>query len=455
MEALLGQGGMGRVYAAEDLHLRRQCALKVLQRRRTDGRAVVDRFIREAQVIATFDHEHIVKIYSFAPDPAGEVFFAMELLTGEDLEARLRDEGRRPVLWRDVCAWGVQIARALAVVHDAGFVHRDLKPGNIFLARDHNGAEVIKLLDFGIVRPADSDLTGAGGFLGTMDYMSPEQIKAWPLDGRADIYSFGVLLYRALAGHLPFCGEPAQLVFQHIHDIPPSLVGAGREIPASLAAIVAHCLCKSSDDRFQSMRDVQSSLLAVLQDATSPLAVRPGVWCDGATPDGVVVPRHDLPRAPHLPIGEYRSTDAEPLRPRGGLRTLLTSIDWSTDTFKRVEGGTIVLIFVFIASVDFLFNMIFASFLDFSVMSYVRMPIVVGILCRSEVARVAALISGLFAVLGSVPVVLLFPLLLATTPELTFEVFRAILNLGIGSFILIFFNSPKAQRWTSPQQALL
>lgn len=88
-------------------------------------------------------------------------------------------------------------------------------------------------------------------------------------------------------------------------------------------------------------------------------------------------------------------------------------------------------------------------------MSYVRMPIVVGILCRSEVARVAALISGLFGVLGSVPVVLLFPLLLATTPELTLEVFRAILNLGIGSFILIFFNSPKAQRWTSPQQALL
>lgn len=446
---------MGRVYAAEDLHLSRKCALKILQRKPTDERAVVDRFIREAKVIARFDHENIVKIYSYGPDPTGEVFFAMELLTGEDLEARLRDKERRPVLWREVCAWGAQIARALAVVHDAGFVHRDLKPGNIFLARDPDGAEVIKLLDFGIVRPVDSGLTGAGGLLGTLDYISPEQIHAWPLDGRADIYSFGVLLYRALTGRLPFYGEPVQLVSMHICETPPSLADAGLEIPASLAAIVEHCLCKSRDDRFQSMRDVERSLLVVLHDATSPLVVRPGVRYDATTPDGAVMPRREVPGSPLPRLVEHRSTDEDPSRPRRGLRDLLSSIDWSTETFKRVDGGTIVLIFVFIASVEFLFSVFFASILGFDVMSYVRMAIVVGILCRSEVARVAALIAGMLAVLKSIPLLLVLPFFLPSKPDVAFKLLSAILNLGVGSFTLIFFNSPKVQHWTSHRQGRL
>lgn len=271
---LLGKGGMGRVYLAEERLLRRHCAVKLLPHEHTENATNVERFLREAQVIARVRHENIVEIYSFGQDPDGEVFYVMELLSGEDLEARLKDPARGLPDWHELCRWGVQICRALAAVHDAGFVHRDLKPGNLFLTRRSDGSALIKLLDFGIARPVESQLTGTGAFLGTMPYMSPEQVQALPLDGRSDIYALGILLYRAIAGRPPFRGDPVQVIQQHVHAPPPALLplAQGRSLPAALIDLIDRCLRKSREERFQSMREVEATLSALLAEQSPRLA---------------------------------------------------------------------------------------------------------------------------------------------------------------------------------------
>jgi serine/threonine protein kinase len=304
----LGRGGMGLVYVAEDVQLRRRCALKVLRPEFTEDPDNVERFLREAQAIARLSHEHIVNIFSLGRDPSGAVFFAMELLAGEDLEARLRDAAR-PTRWREVCEWSVQIARAVAAVHEAGLVHRDLKPGNIFLSRRRDGSEFVKLLDFGIVRPEDSEMTSTGATLGTPHYMSPEQVRARPLDRRSDIYSFGVLLFRALTGRLPFRGEPFQVAIMHVEATAPRPgdVAPERDIPDVLGDIVLRALLKDPAERFQSMEDMEAALRAVLQSipADVPLVPAPAasstslsLTSQPATPAPTLAPQPVLPAPP-------------------------------------------------------------------------------------------------------------------------------------------------------------
>ncbi|HEY0138411.1 MAG TPA: serine/threonine-protein kinase, partial [Nannocystis sp.] len=156
----LGHGGMGNVYLAEETRLRRRCALKILHPQLAQERTYVERFLREAQMIAQLEHANIVDIYAYGEEPSGIVWFAMELLTGEDLDARLKARAERPFGTHEACAWAVQIARAVGVVHQAGLIHRDLKTSNVFLARRRDGEEIVKLLDFGIARPEEgSELT--------------------------------------------------------------------------------------------------------------------------------------------------------------------------------------------------------------------------------------------------------------------------------------------------------
>jgi len=283
VDALLGRGGMANVYAAEELRLCRPCALKVLRPDLAADRENVDRFLREARTIARLRSRHIVEIHSFGDDPTGTVYFAMELLEGEDLEARLRDRKARPVPWQAVCEWGVQIARAVAGVHAAGLIHRDLKPGNIFLAR-RDGEVVVKLLDFGIVRPEHgSELTSTGTMLGTPHYMSPEQIQTQAMDRRSDIYSFGALLFKALTGRFVFRGEAIQVAMSHVQTDPPppSSVAEWMQIPPALDALVLRCLAKRPTDRFQTMEELDQALQQLLRNApeTALIAIpgfRPG-----------------------------------------------------------------------------------------------------------------------------------------------------------------------------------
>jgi hypothetical protein len=263
----LGGGGMGDVYLAEDVQLRRRCALKVLHAEFARDPAHVDRFLREATTMARFSHPNIVGIFAYGKDPLG-VYFAMELLEGEDLDARVKARGERPYSLAECCAWAIEVARAVAVVHAAKLVHRDLKASNIFLARQGDQV-VVKLLDFGIARPIEgSELTRTGVALGTPSYMAPEQILNSPLDHRADVYSFGVLLFKLLTGRVPFTGEAIQVTMQHCMVTPPapSTVAPDAAIPPSLDAIVLKAMAKQAGERHDSMAALEQALLAVVAE---------------------------------------------------------------------------------------------------------------------------------------------------------------------------------------------
>ena len=269
---LIGRGGMGNVYLAEETRLKRRCALKVLNAQLSEDRTHVERFLREARTMAQLSHTNIVNIHSFGEDPAG-AFFVMELLTGEDLDNRLKGRAERPVTLEDSYAWAIQIARAVGVVHKAKLIHRDLKTSNVFLAQQ-DGEEIVKLLDFGIARPVgNSELTKTGVALGTPSYMSPEQILNSNVDHRSDIYSFGVLLFKLFTGRLPFAGEPIQVTMQHCMTPPPrpSEVAPEANISPALEALILRAMAKTADERFQSMLEVEHALLAAFRnDASEP-----------------------------------------------------------------------------------------------------------------------------------------------------------------------------------------
>jgi len=264
IERLLGEGGMGRVYVADETRLRRRCALKVLLPELSKDKDCVERFLREAQSIAQIHHENVVDIYHLGEDPSsGVVFFAMELLQGEDLETRLLDRAARPVLWDHVCHWIAQAAGAVGAVHQAGMIHRDLKPSNIFIARRRDGRDRVKLLDFGIAKAVNrAALTGAGAALGTPYYMSPEQILALPLDQRSDIYSLGTVFFEALAGRMVFQGEPLQVAMQHCNMPAPRVRDHAPEpIPPEVDELVHRMLAKEPSARPQTMEEIEDLLL--------------------------------------------------------------------------------------------------------------------------------------------------------------------------------------------------
>lgn len=271
---LIGRGGMGNVYLAEETRLKRRCALKVLNAQLSEDRTHVERFLREARTMAQLSHSNIVNIHSFGEDPAG-AFFVMELLTGEDLDNRLKGRAERPITLEDSYAWAIQIARAVGVVHKAKLIHRDLKTSNVFLAQQ-DGEEIVKLLDFGIARPVgNSELTKTGVALGTPSYMSPEQILNSNVDHRSDIYSFGVLLFKLFTGRLPFAGEPIQVTMQHCMTPPPrpSEVAPEANISPALESLILRAMAKTADERFQSMLEIEHALVAAFRDDGSEAAV--------------------------------------------------------------------------------------------------------------------------------------------------------------------------------------
>src|SRR5262249_53059125 len=200
---LLGAGGMGLVFEAQDPDLRRPVALKVMRPEVAARAEARQRFLREARTAAALNHDHVLPIYQVG-EANGVPLIAMPLLAGEALEARLRREGRLPVA--EVLRIGRETAEGLAAAHAAGLVHRDLKPSNLWL--EAPGGRV-KVLDFGLARPLQTDvhLTASGVVVGTPGYMSPEQADGEPLDGRSDLFSLGCVLYRAATGVSPFQGK--------------------------------------------------------------------------------------------------------------------------------------------------------------------------------------------------------------------------------------------------------
>lgn len=338
IDRMLGEGGMGRVYVAEELRLRRRCAVKVLLPEVMADPANLERFLREAQAIAQLRHDNIVDVYHLGEDQErGVVFFAMELLEGEDLETRLLARRQRPVSWVDVARWGAEIAGAMAAVHAAGLVHRDLKPSNIFLVARRDGREQVKLLDFGIaklVHYAEGDLgvartvqhmalTSTGAAIGTPYYMSPEQLLGENLDGRTDVYSLGVVLYEALSDRLPFGGEPMQVAMQHCNVDPPSLssLGFAGSIPAELEVLVMKMLAKEREGRPQTMDEVEAALLAILPagTATTRPPLEPGPKPTPSMSPTLVFNGAKLVRAPRAPA-------RPPPRPRSRAVPVLVGV---------------------------------------------------------------------------------------------------------------------------------
>ncbi len=262
----IGRGGMAVVYSAEDLRLQRLVALKVLPPDLAFRSDVRERFVREAQTAARLNHPHIVPIYA-VHEQSGMVCFAMGLVTGESVGARLQRDPRPPVEF--IAALLEQTADALAYAHACGVVHRDVKPDNILLDRDSGRAMVT---DFGIARAAESGsrLTQTGVAVGTPAFMSPEQATGdRDVDGRSDLYSLGVVGYLLLAGRLPFeaTTTPAMLV-KHVSETPPPILSVRPDAPGSLVGILERCLAKRPADRWDSALVMRDALRRVQRDGS-------------------------------------------------------------------------------------------------------------------------------------------------------------------------------------------
>jgi serine/threonine protein kinase len=258
---VLGVGAMGIVFRAEHAQLKRAVALKVMKPSLAAYPDFHRRFLREAQLAAAVDHEHVVTIYEVGED-RGMPFLAMKLLQGETLEDRLERLGGR-LTTEEVLRIGREIGEGLAAAHERGLIHRDIKPANVWL---EEGRDRVKIVDFGLARGAGADahFTQAGAVIGTPSYMAPEQANGEEVDSRCDLFSLGAVLYRAGTGRLPFEGKDTLTVLAALasktpeapHRIAPGL-------PRPLSSLVMRLLTKDRDDRPQTAREIVDEIEAI------------------------------------------------------------------------------------------------------------------------------------------------------------------------------------------------
>jgi len=283
--ALVGEGGMGAVYRAEHIRMGKALALKILRGDFAREPGAVDRFLAEARIVSRLSHPHTIAVFDFGEiDAAGSGFYlAMEFVPGKDLATLLEESG--PLAEHRVAEIGQQVLGSLAEAHDAGIVHRDVKPGNVMLMQTRSGEDWVKVLDFGIAKlrhgPADREgrgapaasasTTGVGAIVGTPNYVAPEQARAGAVDARADLYAVGCLLYELVAGRPPFVAPSAMaVVAAHLHDEPPPLdrvAGVSRRF----AEVIHRALAKKPEDRFTSADAMREALAAIAE----PTGARP------------------------------------------------------------------------------------------------------------------------------------------------------------------------------------
>jgi len=327
----LGEGGMGAVYLAEHVTIKKICAIKVLNPEYAHKTDLVERFLQEARAASMIAHENVVEITDFGATPNGSVFFVMEMLVGEDLSDTIKRDA--PMPWSRVAPMALQICRALGAAHAKGIVHRDMKPENCFRIERSGNPDFIKVLDFGIAKVTTEDpdgtagrLTNTGMIFGTPTYMSPEQAQGQRVDHRSDIYALGVILYEMLTGKVPFSADNFMgILTKHMFDQPvaPSEVAPEAGILPEVEALVLKALQKDRGFRFQSMQELAQAILAVGTGA-EPVNVVPEAR---ARPISEGRPTAFLTRAVTGP-GLYASQevtlhDPPQAAPRRGLMTAL------------------------------------------------------------------------------------------------------------------------------------
>jgi YVTN family beta-propeller protein len=286
VEDEVGRGGMGVVYRAVQISLGRPVALKVIVGGLSDNVAFRDRFVRESRLTASLDHPNVIPVFA-AGETEGVLYIAMRYVDGTDLRSLVAAEGKLdPLRAAGVIA---QVASALDSAHERGLVHRDVKPANILVA-SRGGGEHVYLTDFGLTKrsASESGLTSAGEWVGTLDYVAPEQLRGDHVDGRADVYALGAVLYETLTGQVPFPREDdVAKLWAHISDSPPVATDLSPEVPRRLAGVARRAMEKDPDDRFDSASDMGRAALAAV----------PGGGDTGARAR-LAAGRTRLPRAP-------------------------------------------------------------------------------------------------------------------------------------------------------------
>lgn len=263
VDELLGEGGFGAVYRGTQLGLERPVAIKVLRRELAADQESIERFLREAEAVANLRHPNVVQIIDVSVSGAETPYLVMELLEGRPLSRVLTEEGSLP-LHRAV-QMARQILSALSVAHAAGVVHRDIKPPNVFLGRDHEGKERWTLLDFGIAKLTDSPeyhrLTATGRVMGTPRFMSPEQASGGAVDGRSDLHSVGTLLHATITGRKPFDGLAVGQILPRLiaGDIAP-VETFKPDVDSKLSRVIERAMAPNPNDRYQSAEELRDAL---------------------------------------------------------------------------------------------------------------------------------------------------------------------------------------------------
>jgi eukaryotic-like serine/threonine-protein kinase len=337
----LGEGAMGAVYLGEHLRIGRRDAIKVLRESLEGDAEALARFSRGTRNVSLIQHPNVCTVYDFGDTDDGRRYLAMEYVPGETLQDLLRREGRLPPARAQ--AIFAQVAGALQAAHEAGIVHRDLKPGNVMVSPGRGGADAVKVVDFDIAKGSSDgeagDVTRLGFVIGTPEYMSPEQLLGMTLDGRSDVYSLGIMLFRMLAGALPFrAADTQELMVQRLTGSPLRLdeVLPGLAVPAALQAALDRALQRRAEDRFDTaaaFADAVAAALAVLAAAGSPAsaAFAPAAApaeVDPHTRGGVplTVVTSDPSQRPRDPVAPARAWRPTRARMTGGVLIALLAV---------------------------------------------------------------------------------------------------------------------------------